>query len=88
MLLLAILAISGCSGGVSNTANTAPQKPARQPSQATFLAVGDIMLSRGVAGVINRAGDPLVPFSALDKEFLSTDFNFGNLESPISGNDS
>lgn len=88
LLLLAALAISGCSGGVSNTANTAPQKPARQPSQATFLAVGDIMLSRGVAGVINRAGDPLVPFSALDKEFLSTDFNFGNLESPVSGNDS
>ena len=88
VLLFAALTISGCSGGVSNTANNAPQKPPRQPSQATFLAVGDIMLSRGVAGVINRAGDPLVPFSALEKEFLSTDFNFGNLESPVSGNDS
>ena len=88
VLLFAALAISGCSGGVSNTANNAPQKTPRQPSQATFLAVGDIMLSRGVADVINRAGDPLVPFSALEKELLSTDFNFGNLESPVSGNDS
>ena len=88
-LVLAAFAFSGCSGGTASTAtNTVPPKPARQPSQATFLAVGDIMLSRGVARVIDNARDPLVPFSALEKEFLSTDFNFGNLESPVSGNDS
>lgn len=53
--------------------------------EVTFLAVGDIMLSRNVAGTIEKANDPLLPFSNF-KEFLnSTDFNFGNLESPISG---
>lgn len=45
------------------------------------------MLSRGVASAINRANDPLLPFKQLDNLLKSTDFNFGNLESPISGND-
>lgn len=45
------------------------------------------MLSRGVASAINRANDPLLPFKQLDELLKSTDFNFGNLESPISGND-
>lgn len=45
------------------------------------------MLSRGVAGSIDRAKDPLLPFRQLDELLKSTDFNFGNLESPVSGND-
>ena len=45
------------------------------------------MLSRGVARTIDSAGDPMVPFSEMDDLFNSTDFNFGNLESPISGHD-
>lgn len=56
-------------------------------SRVTFLAVGDIMISRGVARSIDRAGDPLAPFKKMEEVLLSTDFNFGNLESPISGND-
>src|SRR5215218_5702148 len=55
-------------------------------SRVTFLAVGDMMISRGVARVITRAGDPLAPFRKMDEHFRSTDFNFGNLEVPISGN--
>jgi poly-gamma-glutamate capsule biosynthesis protein CapA/YwtB (metallophosphatase superfamily) len=55
--------------------------------RATFLAVGDIMLSRGVANTIDSARDPLEPFSELKDLLSSTDFNFGNLESPVSGND-
>lgn len=55
--------------------------------EVTFLAVGDMMFSRTVADKIpnhqNDAGYPFVPLSEL---LLSTDFNFGNLESPISGN--
>jgi poly-gamma-glutamate capsule biosynthesis protein CapA/YwtB (metallophosphatase superfamily) len=58
-----------------------------QPIEVTFLAVGDIMLSRGVTMAINRANDPLLPFKPLSELFTSTDFNFGNLESPFSGND-
>ncbi|HEX8369383.1 MAG TPA: CapA family protein [Pyrinomonadaceae bacterium] len=55
-------------------------------SRVTFLAVGDMMISRGVARSITRANDPLVPFRKMDGIFRSTDFNFGNLEVPISGN--
>lgn len=56
-------------------------------SRVTFLAVGDIMISRGVARAIARSRDPLVPFRQMEAIFRSTDFNFGNLESPISDND-
>ncbi|KAF0247397.1 MAG: poly-gamma-glutamate synthesis protein (capsule biosynthesis protein), partial [bacterium] len=52
-----------------------------------FIAVGDIMMSRGVNSVIARTNDPLRPFSSLAELLDSTDFNFGNLESPISGSD-
>lgn len=55
-------------------------------SRVTFLAVGDMMISRGVARSITRANDPLAPFRKMDGIFRSTDFNFGNLEVPISGN--
>lgn len=50
---------------------------------ATFLAVGDIMLSRNVAAAIKKAGDPSLPFSRFADNFNSVDFTFGNLESPI-----
>lgn len=53
----------------------------------TFLAVGDIMISRGVARSIDRANDPLAPFRRMDPIFRSTDFNFGNLESPVGPNE-
>lgn len=55
--------------------------------KASFLAVGDIMLSRNVAGTIKKANDPLLPFSQMTSVLKSTDFNFGNLESPFSGKD-
>src|SRR3989344_7935016 len=57
----------------------------KQKSAATFLAVGDIMLSRNVAGTIIKANDPLLPFRMMDDIFENVDFNFGNLESPFSG---
>ena len=56
-------------------------------SRATFIAVGDIMLSRGVARAIERERNPAFPFIRLAELLSSTDFNFGNLETPISGND-
>lgn len=68
-----------------NRANTKSEKVSE--SRVSFLAVGDIMISRGVAGAINRAGSPLAPFKKMEGIFLSTDFNFGNLEVPISGRD-
>ena len=56
-------------------------------STASFLAVGDIMLSRNVASKIKQANDPLLPFSAMADVFSEVDFSFGNLESPFSGSD-
>lgn len=54
---------------------------------ATFLTVGDIMLSRNVAATIKDAGDPILPFRPMAAVFASVDFVFGNLESPFSGSD-
>ena len=59
----------------------------KEETKVTFLAVGDIMLSRGVARRTAITGDPLIPFKQLDALLKSTDFNFGNLETPISGDD-
>jgi len=65
------------------TAEPAPEPP----RQASFLAVGDILLSRQVAAAIKKAGDPLLPFRPMAEVFRSVDFCFGNLESPFSGKD-
>jgi poly-gamma-glutamate capsule biosynthesis protein CapA/YwtB (metallophosphatase superfamily) len=49
-----------------------------------LVAVGDIMLSRGVAGEIKEhGGDPLHPFLKIEKYLKSGDVVFGNLENPI-----
>lgn len=53
----------------------------------SFLAVGDIMLSRSVASAIESAGRDDLPFQNIRELLKSADFNFGNLESPISGSD-
>lgn len=48
-----------------------------------LVAVGDIMLSRGVAGEIRRHGDFRHPFAMVEKHLKSGDIVFGNLENPI-----
>ena len=53
----------------------------------TFLAVGDISLSRNVAAVIKKKNDPLYPFRKVEALLRSTDFNFGNLATPFSRSD-
>src|SRR5207248_6977817 len=57
-------------------------------SRVTFQAVGDIMMSRGVNQAVEHFGNRMLPFSRMASDLDSADFNFGNLESPISGNDS
>jgi len=52
-------------------------------TELSFLAVGDIMLSRNVATQIEKQKDVNYPFLALEDILKSTDFNFGNLESPF-----
>lgn len=58
-----------------------------QTGTLTFLAVGDIMLSRNVAATALKAKDPLLPFSGIRDLLTSVDFSVGNLESPFSGED-
>ena len=52
-------------------------------TELSFLAVGDIMLSRNVATQIEKQKDVNYPFLAMGDILKSTDFNFGNLESPF-----
>ncbi len=52
-------------------------------ANVSFLAVGDIMLSRNVAGEIQKAKNINLPYEKMVEILNSTDFNFGNLESPI-----
>ncbi|HEX8846530.1 MAG TPA: CapA family protein [Pyrinomonadaceae bacterium] len=87
LLLLNVALI--LSVNCQTASNSQPASPPlkKVETKVTFVAVGDIMLSRGVAGVMARAGDPSLPFRKMDEVLKSTDFNFGNLESPISGND-
>jgi poly-gamma-glutamate synthesis protein (capsule biosynthesis protein) len=60
--------------GASQTAAT---------TTTTFLAVGDIMLSRDVAATTIKAADVDYPFANVADLLKSTDFNFANLESPV-----
>lgn len=59
----------------------------QQPSTVTFLAFGDISLSRSVAATIQAKKDPLYPFHNIVGLLKSSDFNFANLESPFSKTD-
>lgn len=90
-LLLAATALTvsigaACSGTAHAPGNNMPPAPVPETS-VVFNAVGDIMLSRGVAAAADRAGAADFPFSRLKDQFMAADFNFGNLESPVSGND-
>lgn len=93
ILLLCAAVLIGCGSGTGGNSAQDPGKPKdngpAKETKITFAAVGDMMISRGVARTIDReGGDPLVLFSGMKDIFTATDFNFGNLESPVSGNDS
>jgi poly-gamma-glutamate capsule biosynthesis protein CapA/YwtB (metallophosphatase superfamily) len=72
----------------SGVTNEETPAPAPEPDRrVTFLAVGDIMLSRNVADKIVKSGDPLYPFRKMASILNEVDFSFANLESPFSGKD-
>ena len=85
LLTATIILCSACRSSSPQPLSTQPSK--HEETRVTFLAVGDIMLSRGVAQRIRNANDPLLPFRQLSTLLKSTDFNFGNLETPVSGKD-
>ena len=79
----------GAPGSSSAEANFAAFKeqelrlPVRQ-EPVCLVAVGDIMLSRGVAGEIRKhGGDPGHPFAKMKRYLKSGDIVFGNLENPV-----
>ncbi len=89
-LLLGAVLVGVCcraSSFTQPTAVSATKSPEITDTKVTFLAVGDILLSRRVAQRMKEANDPLLPFRKLETLFKSTDFNFGNLETPVSGKD-
>jgi poly-gamma-glutamate synthesis protein (capsule biosynthesis protein) len=67
-----------------NRANNIVSKAPIQ-STATFLAVGDIMLSRKVAKAMEENENWLLPYSNFEDTLSKVDFAFGNLESPFNG---
>lgn len=87
VIVLSFLLVAGfaCAkqSALTVRSTTEPEKIVER--RVTFLAVGDMMISRGVANVIARTGSPLTPFRKMENILNSTDFNFGNLEVPISG---
>src|SRR2546430_187945 len=72
---------------LSDYYQTAENLKTQNIRETSFLAVGDIMLSRNVAGMIKKSGDSLLVFKKSADLLSSADFNFGNLESPLSGRD-
>ncbi len=59
------------------------EKTEPKTTSASFLAVGDIILSRKVALKAKEFGDPELPFLKMAEQLKSADFAFGNLESPL-----
>lgn len=56
---------------------------ANNTASVEFLAVGDISLSRNVAAAVKEKANASFPFLGMADLLKSTDFNFGNLESPV-----
>jgi poly-gamma-glutamate capsule biosynthesis protein CapA/YwtB (metallophosphatase superfamily) len=84
------VAASATSEPVAATAPTPSSEPAPAPPevpaqpQVRFLAVGDMLLSRGVAKAIVAADDPFLPYRGMKERFAEVDFTFANLEFPFS----
>lgn len=75
-------------GSLEDYYNFSQSQKGADTTEVNFYAVGDIMLSRNVAGQISKnQKDSYWPFRKLETDLRSTDFNFGNLESPFSGRD-
>ncbi|MCX6737681.1 MAG: CapA family protein [Candidatus Parcubacteria bacterium] len=59
-----------------------PTTTTTKPAEVSFLAVGDIMLSRGVAYKISKHTSEY-PFEKMKETLWNNDLVFGNLEGPI-----
>lgn len=69
--------------GIIPAASINLQKNTDSDKKVTLIAVGDVMLSRGVAHRIRINSDPSYPFLNIRDYLKTADIVFGNLESPI-----
>ncbi|MGE5579654.1 MAG: CapA family protein [Bacillota bacterium] len=92
--LLAATAPGGISpggiapGGIAQGGEFAAFRAARMrlpvcSEPVTLVAVGDVMLSRGVAGRIQENGNLGLPFAKVTSLLRTGDIVFGNLENPL-----
>lgn len=82
----AVISIPAIPGAlIVRTVAKTTSKPVESepPPSVTFIAVGDIMLSRTVADRIRKHQDVNYPFLDTADYLRSADFVFGNLEAPI-----
>ncbi len=78
---------NGSFNDIFHTAESLKNQQEQGVLATTFIAGGDISLSRNIAYVIDQKKDPLIPFSGVANLLSSTDFNFANLETPFSNSD-
>lgn len=71
---------------VAAVASTGSDAARTQNDSIRVIAVGDIMLDRGVKFIVGKAGDgdPYFPFAHIRNIISSADIAFGNLEGPVS----
>lgn len=60
-----------------------PELAEWRPRRTTLLAVGDILLARGIAAEMEAASDQTLPFQPMAETLRAADVTFGNLEGPF-----
>lgn len=84
VILVFSLINCGCLSGADRFSQFRKAKsslPVRSP-EISLIAVGDVMLARGVASAMDKHGRDF-PFAGIKEQLKDADIVFGNLESPI-----
>lgn len=76
-------AAASTSRPAARASEVAPAPTPPEPTRASFLAVGDVILGRRVAERIEASGDPEHVLRPLASLYASVDFTFANLENPF-----
>ncbi len=81
---------SSLTGSISDVEEKDPQLPIekKEKEEASILFVGDMMLDRNVYLLSERNGGSAYPFSAIENIFGEENIRVGNLEGPMTDNES
>lgn len=82
-LLIAVTAATAVIFLLQEPRQTKLDFPTHQPKTTTLFFAGDIMLSRNVAGEMNKVNDYVLPFRNVMQQMAAADIAFANLESPF-----